>query len=407
MASRGLNPMTVTTMILLVLTTLIFTVLFFTASNSITATREGAGADDARRKEPLGNVVKEVTELRGKAAAAQKELTLRTAALERHDVELSRYGVAFVGGQQIAGADGKPITYANNTHNAKENPWLITRNEVTQVNERLEFIRNQLETRPREIFASLEEQIDARSREQQAVLARANDMDAEFRTDEEKLLQQKDEMEKKKKAAEIQQRDEYSVRSSNINKNEDHIRTLLEIELRWLKELQPVGSILQTVVSDKSVVIDLGSKDKVFAGLLFDVFQFEQGRYIAKGRIEVIDVQTQLATCRILSEIDGRKRPIAPGDKIGNPVFNTGKPPVFVLSGEFQQYNAEDLAAFIRATGGVVSDTLKPGCDFLVAGDRSEKIQDIAREYQIVAMTEEQLLHYVQTSFHLKADAKK
>ncbi len=405
MASRGLNPMTVTTMILLVLTTLIFTVLFFTASNSITATREGL-PEDARRKEPLDTINKEVTELRGKAAAAQKELALRTAALERHDIELSRFGVAFVGSQQIAGADGKPITYGGSTHNAKENAWLMTRNEITQVNERLEFIRSQLETRPREIFASLEEQIDARSREQQAVLARANDMDAEYRTDEEKLLQQKDEMEKKKKAAEVQQRDEYSVSSSNINKKEDHIRTLLEIELQWLKELQPVGSILQTVVSDKSVVIDLGSKDRVFAGLLFDVFQYEQGRYIAKGRIEVIDVQSQLATCRILSEIDGRKRPIAPGDKIGNPVFNPAKPPVFVLSGEFKQYNADDLANFIRATGGVVSDTLKPGCDFLVAGDRSDKIQDIAREYQIVAMTEDQLLKYVQTSFHLKADAK-
>lgn len=401
MASRGLNPMTVTTMILLVLTTLIFTVLFITASNSITETLEGS-ADDARRRDSLDKVSKELTTLRNQATQLEADIAVRQAELERLDVNLLRFGVAYVDGQAIAGADGRPLTFGGRTYNAKQSEWLAARTDVNQINERLEHTRAQLESRPRAVFAPLEDQIDARSREQQAVLARANDMDTDYRADEERLLRQKDELDQRKLAAERQKRMDYSQRSSDINQKEDHIRTLLEIELRWLTELKPKGTVVETVPNDGTVVIDLGAKDRVFAGLLFDVFTYERGRYIPKGRVEVIDLQDRIATCRVLSEIDGRQRPLAPGDLIGNPVFDPNRSPVFVLAGEFKQYNADDLAAFIRATGGVVSETLQPGSDFLVAGDRSERIQDIAREYQIIAMTEEQLLQYVQPSFSVK-----
>ncbi len=401
MASRGLNPMTVTTMILLVLTTLIFAVLFITASNSITETLEES-ADDARRRDSLDRVTRELTTLRNQATQLEADIAVRKAELERLDVNLLRYGVAYVDGQVIAGADGRPLTFGGRTYTAKQSEWQMARQDVTHVNDRLEHTRAQLESRPRAVFASLEDQIDARSREQQAVLARANDMDTDYRADEERLLRQKDELDQRKLAAERQKRMDYSQRSSDINQKEDHIRTLLEIELRWLTELKPTGTVVETVPNDRTLVIDLGAKDRVFAGLLFDVFTYERGRYIAKGRIEVIDLQDRIATCRVLSETDGRRRPLAPGDLIGNPVFDPKRSPVFVLAGEFKQYNAEDLAAFIRATGGVISETLQPGCDFLIAGDRSERIQDIAREYQIIALTEEQLLQYVQPSFSVK-----
>lgn len=401
MASRGLNTMSLMTMIMLVLATICFTVLFINSSNSLTKTIEGT-PDDSRRKEPIDKVAKELNALRSTAEQAELDIALRQREIERLEVELSKFGVYYVGDVQIAGTDGRDLTFGGVAYQAKLDQWTRLREYATEVNNRLEYTRKQLEERGREVFAPLEDQIDARSREQQQVLAVANDMDAQYRQDEEKLLSMTDELEDKKAAAEKGQRIGYSERSSDINKKEDSIRSLLEIELRWLTELQPDGKIMETIINDGTVIIDLGSRDKIFAGLLFDVFAHEQGRYVAKGSVEVVDVQGSVATCRVLNEIDGHRRPIAIGDYVGNPVYSAKKPPVFVLSGEFKNYNTDDLASFIRATGGIVSETLRPGCDYLVAGERSEKTQDVAREYQLVAMTEEQLLKYVQPTFSVK-----
>jgi NAD-dependent DNA ligase len=83
-------------------------------------------------------------------------------------------------------------------------------------------------------------------------------------------------------------------------------------------------------------------------------------------------------------------------------VFSTKRPKVFFVSGEFKTHNKEDLEMFIRQTGGIVRDKLSPGVDYLIAGDRSDKDQDNAREYQIQAMTEAQLLKYVRRAFQPK-----
>jgi hypothetical protein len=50
-----------------------------------------------------------------------------------------------------------------------------------------------------------------------------------------------------------------------------------------------------------------------------------------------------------------------------------------VVAGEFKHYDKADLETFIRRTGGVVVDQLGPGCDYLVAGDRSDRQQADAR----------------------------
>lgn len=400
MASRA-NPMTVTIMIMLVLATIMFTIFFITASNSLTMTMEGS-PEDSMRKQSYDRVVKEVNDLRSEAAQLESQIAVREKELDRLEIDLSRQGVAYHNNVQYAGALGEDLAFNDRTYKAHQSGALVTLHTVNAAKERLESTKTSIEARAGDVAAPLEDEIDARSREQQQVLARANDMDAEYRNDEEKLLVLKDEIEKKRADAEKAKRYDFGVRSTDINTKEDAIRNLLEIELQELKELTPDGRILETVPSSRTAIIDIGAKDTVFAGLLLDVFQYQKGRYLAKGRLEVVDVQDQVAVCRILSEIDGRKQPIAPGDYVGNPVFDTARKPVFVLGGEFKQYNTEDLANFIRASGGEVVPTLQPGVDFLVTGGFADKLRDVAREYQLKAMTEEQLLLYVQPSFSVK-----
>jgi hypothetical protein len=57
------------------------------------------------------------------------------------------------------------------------------------------------------------------------------------------------------------------------------------------------------------------------------------------------------------------------------------------------------LEIFIKRSGGLIVQKLGPGVDFLVAGNRSEREQAQAREYQVLGMKESQLLKYVQPLF--------
>lgn len=408
MARGPLNPMSLSTMIILVMMTVMFAALFMTASSSITATLEGDPADPTR-KESLDKVAKETGELRSQAEAYKESMELRHREIYRLDIELGKFRTYYVENQQIAGTQGEELTWNGATYKAKEGPWLMARTLTSEVNNRLIAVEKEFKDERKDIFASIEGEIDARGQEQQKVLQTVNDMDASYKADEEKLIATKDEIEKKRADADKLRRIDYGTRASDINKKEDAIRSLLELELRWASELEADGTILDIASETRQVVLDMGRKDRAFPGLLFDICTYEQGRYVAKGRLEIIDVQESVSTARITSEIDGKKRPIAKGDFIANPVFDRLRTPVFTLAGEFQRFNKADLASFIAATGAQVVDKLGPNVNFLVvdrpAKDpncRSVKEQDLAREYLVQAMTEEQLLNYVQTSFSVK-----
>jgi NAD-dependent DNA ligase len=202
-----------------------------------------------------------------------------------------------------------------------------------------------------------------------------------------------------KEKAEKSNREDYSRRATRIGQLEDRIRDLLELELRWLTDLEPEGRLLEVNPTSPHVIINLGSSDRVVPGLIFEVFQYDRGKYVEKGMIEVVQTQAQIATCRVLNVKDARKMPLSQNDYIGNPVFSTRRPKVFVVSGEFKTHNKEDLEMFIRQTGGIVREKLSPGVDILVAGERSDKDQDNAREYAVHAMTEEQLLKYIRRDY--------
>lgn len=217
-----------------------------------------------------------------------------------------------------------------------------------------------------------------------------------------RLNEELDKLKERRSALEADERTQTAIKQTRRGKLETQIRRLLELELRWLKQLESDGQILQTGVDYNFIIVNIGAKEGVKPGMRFEVFNHEKGTYLRKGMAEVIKVDRTISTCRIVIEDNTKKNPIAVGDHIGNPIFHAGKPKVFVLAGEFKMYNKDDLTYFIKKAGGEVSPDLRPGVDFLVASWRSESAQDKAREYDVLAMDEATLVKYLHTTFTTK-----
>ena len=81
-----------------------------------------------------------------------------------------------------------------------------------------------------------------------------------------------------------------------VRQMEDRIRELLELDLRWLSEIEPVGAILTVEQRSARVIIDLGSSERAFPGLIFEAFNIDNGAFISKGMLEVIEVKVKSAT---------------------------------------------------------------------------------------------------------------
>ncbi len=155
------------------------------------------------------------------------------------------------------------------------------------------------------------------------------------------------------------------------------------------------------------MIINLGLKDKVFPGLLFEVFQYERGKYRVKGLVEVVEVRNSISLCRVLEVTDRKSWPLAKDDYIGNPVFSPDRPKAFVVAGDFVRFNRTDIENFIRQTGATVRERLSPGTDFLVVPSVEYKGREMdrAREFQVVAIDEERVLRFLRTEFKPKAMA--
>jgi hypothetical protein len=340
----------------------------------------------------------ELTEKR-KLKASNETLALLRREINREDLTLNQYRY-YMSGPNVLFS----IATADEPASDKVNPSVfdVVRENVARNAKGLDGLQQEHDSDARQKFPKLDESVNKRRDELNAVLKKINDQDAQLQEDTKRLSDQTDLLNKSQAAAEKVNREEKSRRDTQIGQLEDKIRHLLEIELHWLKDLDPEGQILEVTPDSPHVVINLGSSDHVVPGLVFEVFQYDHGRYLEKGLIEVVQTQPQISTCRVLNVIDPKRSPLSKDDYIGNPVFSTSRPKVFVVSGEFKTHNREDLENFIRQTGGIVRDSLSPGVDYLVAGKGSEHVQQNARDYLIQAMTEDQLLKYVTHNYKPK-----
>ncbi len=399
-----INQFSVMSLTLLGFFTAVTTGLTVVESSRIKAYYEG----DPERSDFKTNdkLKREIADLKTNIAGARNEIATRERELWRLDLVLAGHRVEYNGGELLSAValPDKPTATIRGTEvPLKETTWKVAADRSASLAKRLDVLHQQYEAAARQSQPSLDAAISARQEELQAVLKRIGEQDGLFQKDREELTKKLDEIAAARDKGEKQHREDYSRRATRVAQLEDRIRELLELELKWVEELEADGTILE--LAPDAIVINLGSNDHLAPGALFTVFNHDRGRYVEKGRIEVISVQPSIAVARVIDQVDERRSPIGKGDLIGNPVFDATRPRVFVVAGEFKGYNKEDLEHFITAAGGVISQELGPGCDFLVAGERSDREQANARQYQIQAMREPQLLRFVPTTFGPKPKA--
>jgi hypothetical protein len=140
---------------------------------------------------------------------------------------------------------------------------------------------------------------------------------------------------------------------------------------------KPDGKIILIDDAAKTVHINLGSDDRVYRGLTFEVYDKDTPiRRDGKGKaeIEVFDVEKNISIARIISS--SPKKPIIEGDIIANLIWDSSKANVFVIAGDFDlkgngtiDENApEKLKALIEKWGGKVADEITIDTDFLILG---------------------------------------
>jgi hypothetical protein len=340
--------------------------------------------------------------LRREIEGFERDVAIRARELERADIALGRHLVYWhdqdlLGGISTPGNE-KGVIRGEQVQ-LKDHRLKMTEYSLVASSQRLEALQNEYKSDVRQQFPPLEKAIANRNNELAAVNQRISEQDAAFQKDRTALAEKLDALKAESDKFGKEQATERSRRLTRITQLEDRIRELLELDLRWLTEIDVVGNILSVEDRSSRVIIDLGASERAFPGLLFEVFTLDKGVYVEKGMLEVIEVKDGISVCRILSQKDRRLHPLAKDDRIGNPTFNPKRPKTFVVAGEFEHYNKTDLEAFIKRSGGLIVQKLGPGVDFLVAGGRSEREQAQAREYQVLGMKEEQLLKYVQPLF--------
>ena len=144
---------------------------------------------------------------------------------------------------------------------------------------------------------------------------------------------------------------------------------------------RPDGKIILIDNQTKVVHLNIGSKQHVYRGLTFTVYDRsgsipKDGR--GKAEIEVFDVAETYSAARITKS--ETKSPILLGDIVANLIWNSDKTNVFVVAGDFDLDNDGNLdqnaigkiQTLIEKWGGRVADTISIDTDFLVLGGQPQ-----------------------------------
>ncbi|MCH7558995.1 MAG: hypothetical protein IIB56_16305 [Planctomycetes bacterium] len=144
---------------------------------------------------------------------------------------------------------------------------------------------------------------------------------------------------------------------------------------------RPDGKIILIDDQAKVVHLNIGSKQHVYRGLTFTVYDRsgsipKDGR--GKAEIEVFDVAETYSAARITKS--ETKSPVLMGDIVANLIWNSDKTNVFVVAGDFDLDNdgnidqnaAGRIQTLIEKWGGRVADTISIDTDFLVLGGQPQ-----------------------------------
>lgn len=209
-----------------------------------------------------------------------------------------------------------------------------------------------------------------------------------------------------------------------IAEKESEIRSLKAEVARWKsggdslggQTVEADGEVIDLDQASNIVVIDIGGRERVRPGMIFDVYWREKGgEPVWKGIVEVIDVQAGVSRCRIVrgeqtvrrgDKVERRaynpQDPITPGCFVANPYFDPGRAASFVLLGEFRLHTTDELKKLITADGQSRIVDNVGDATFVVLGrpprtpdPNYDRQLEEAKLRKIEVMTEEDLIRYL------------
>jgi hypothetical protein len=130
------------------------------------------------------------------------------------------------------------------------------------------------------------------------------------------------------------------------------------------------GKILRPDVPNKTAFIDIGSRERVVAGLKFLVGnRGVQGKFEYKAKIEVKKAWMTYCEVAIIESYD-KDRPVVEGDHIVNPLFNKDRPIVVAFVGEDRplrlRYNVDEASRRIKEIGSEVRKEVTLDVDYVI-----------------------------------------
>lgn len=169
-----------------------------------------------------------------------------------------------------------------------------------------------------------------------------------------------------------------------LQKIQDEINNIMPGPDPNVLALEFDGRIISIDDQTQVVHLDKGSKDRIYQGLTFTVY--DRGSAIpkdgqGKAEVEVFDVGENLSAARIIkSELN---RPILLGDVVANLIWDSDRTNQFVIAGYFDldkdggtDFNGPDqIKAMIEKWGGQVADTITIDTDFVVLGQAPQSLQ--------------------------------
>ena len=130
------------------------------------------------------------------------------------------------------------------------------------------------------------------------------------------------------------------------------------------------GRVMRAIPGSDVVYINLGARDKIRAGMGFEVFsplgERTEGEYRGKASVEIVTVLDATSEARITRQT--ALKPIVEGDLLVNVAFEKNRKTRFVVRGDFDlDYDgevdfdgAERVAGLIREWGGTVVAEVDP-----------------------------------------------
>jgi len=175
----------------------------------------------------------------------------------------------------------------------------------------------------------------------------------------------------------LKTRAQLSMTEGKMNLLQSKLDRLVPSPDKAITAFEPDGKIILIDEHSGIVHLNLGSKDKVYRGLTFVVYDksvpiTSDGR--GKAEIKVFDVQEEFSVAKVVGA--DRRNPIVLEDVVANLVWDSKKSNKFVVTGQFDLNGdgyadtdgRDKIIHLIEKWGGQVVDNVTIEVDFLVLG---------------------------------------